>query len=70
VDKGAVAAVHQRAVIVSMLVPSSSNRHVLLRGRGIIVHHNASIYINENKLEPSLGTTIEVYSRSITLTYS
>jgi hypothetical protein len=70
VDEGAVAAVHQRAVIVSMLVPSSSNRHVLLLDRGIIVHHNTSVYNNRNQVELRLGTIIEVHEPVILLTIS
>jgi hypothetical protein len=56
-----VAAVHQRAVIVSMLVPSSSNRHVSLLGRGIIVHHNTPVYNNRNQVELRLGMNIAVH---------
>jgi hypothetical protein len=37
---------------------------------GIIVHLYTPIYINGNKVEPRLGTFMEVYSGSITLTYS
>jgi hypothetical protein len=37
---------------------------------GIFGHLYTSVYINENEVERRLGTNMEVYSRSIALTYS
>jgi hypothetical protein len=37
---------------------------------GIFIYRNTSLYIRRNEVELSLGTNVEVYARSITLTCS
>jgi hypothetical protein len=48
----------------SKLIPRPRSR------AGITVHCYTSVYINENVVERRLGTNVEVYARSITLTLS
>jgi hypothetical protein len=35
-----------------------------------MIHHNTSVYIKMNEVEPRLGTNVKVYSRSKDLTYT
>jgi hypothetical protein len=61
-------------------MPSSAQRKMYLEAgsaspdlcleAGITVHRNTTVYININQVELRLGMNIEVYSGSITLTYS
>jgi hypothetical protein len=76
-DEGTAADVDERAVIMRAL-PTRNNltrrrrqsSRVVGSAAGIIVHLDTSVYINRNEVEPRLGTNIEVYARSIALTYS
>ena len=58
------------AVARSKNYSNASEARFIARKAGITVHHNTSVYINRNEVELSLGTNIEVYPRSIRLTYS
>jgi hypothetical protein len=76
-DEGTAKAVDQRVLIVLRILSTRSIRNLSLSlhrqldfNAVIIVHDNTPIYFWIKVVERSLGTNIEVYPRSITLTYS